>query len=70
MARIPQKMDARFQWLPTEVALGLVDKNNPTVDIKKYYSSLDPAKQKEMIASARAANNEISKSFLASIAQK
>ena len=69
MARIPQKMDARFQWLPLEVALAL-DKNNPTVELNKVYNSLSPAKQKEMIAGARAAKNEISKSFLASIAQK
>jgi hypothetical protein len=70
MVHIPRKMDARFQWLPTEVALALADKNNPTAEIKKYYGSLDQAKQKEMIASARAANNEVSKSFLAAIAQK
>ena len=70
MARIPQKMDARFQWLPLEVALALVDKNNPTVELNKVYNSLSPAKQKEMIAGARAAKNEISKSFLAALAQK
>ena len=46
------------------------DKNNPTVELNKVYNSLSPAKQKEMIAGARAAKNEISKSFLASIAQK
>jgi hypothetical protein len=67
MARMPQKIDSRFQWLPTNVALALVDKNNPTTEIKKYYESLDPAKQKELIANARAAKNETSKSFLASI---
>jgi hypothetical protein len=69
MARIPKKMDSRFQWLPTDVALALVDKNNPAGEIKKYYDTLDPAKQKEFIANAKVAKNEISKSFLASIAK-
>jgi hypothetical protein len=67
MALIPKKMDSRFQWLPTKVVLAFVDKNNPLGEIKKHYDSLDPAKQKELIANAKAANNEISKSFLASI---
>jgi hypothetical protein len=79
MAKIdPRKgikaVDPTFLWLPTDLALIITDIKNPnnpitTAQIETFLKSLPPQKRAEVVASAKKANTEVSKQFLAAAAK-
>lgn len=79
MAKVDRRMDTKaidplFVWLPTDVALKIADirhPNNPLtpVQIESLLKSLPPQKRAEVVASAKKANTEVSKQFVAAAAK-
>lgn len=73
--KMPQKIDPVFKWLPTDIALILTEKRHPNTplivgELVAYYKSQPQGKQKEIEASAKTANNEVGKAFLAAITKR